>query len=794
MVKYLIMNRKNFSNPLIGVLINQIDGRYQSILYKGMSDYATKNSLRLMFFVGRALNSPYPGEEQYNNIYELAKSNKIQGLIIVSGSLGNYVGNEGLVKYLENFPEIPKVSLSFKLDEVPSILIDNYNGMKELLEHLIIHHEYRKIAYISGPEENFESQERFKAYRETIKNFGLSYRSELVFQGDFSYRSGHNYSQKILKGNLKDFDVIVCANDEMAIGLISGIGNNSDVLERLRVTGFDDVLEAKSISPALTTVRVPIYEQGYLSCELIKDMIDGKNVEKEIYLKSKLIIRESCGCLDTYQKFYFQENEKNSKTEINYSILIEKIFQSVDIKENEKEKFNYLLENIVDALSFDIINKPKENCFLKELNFAFQLSIDFLYFGELWQTVLLILREYFQKNFENDRNYLNEIIQKGEVLLAKWIEKKASQYSYELYGLLYNLRQTVRKFNTVFSMKTLLNILIEELNIFNVKKFYLCLFDETSDKIYLSNKLKLALSYNYGSSKEENFSFNVCDILPDKILNDKKSNIFVAMSLCNRDLQFGYIIFCDSELKPIVYEFFREQIGSAISSARLFEEKEKNTDELKKMLNEIKENESKFREMVLMLPTALIDVDLDGKISFINQVGIELLEINEKERNIIQYIHPDDRERFEKDFLKTLHNQETFFSEYSFISGKGRKKILLARMIAVEKKKEKIGVRINAFDIQLLKSSFIMPEEDFFEKYKITEREKEIILLLLQSYRIKDISAQLFIAESTVKGHISQIYSKLGVNNKSEMLKLLEKHKVSYSGYYSYLLSKLDKR
>lgn len=786
--------KKNLdSKPIVGVLINQIDGRYQSILYKGMCDYANKNSLKLIFFVGRALSSPYQGEEQYNNIYELAKSNKIQGLIIVSGSLGNYVGNEGLLKYLENFPQIPKISLSFKLDGIPSILIDNYNGMKELLKHLIINHEYRKIAYISGPEENFESQERFKAYKETLKNFGLSYRSELVFQGDFSYRAGHNYSQEILKGNLKDFDVIVCANDEMAIGLISGIGEKSDVLEKLRVTGFDDVFEAKSISPSLTTVRVPIYEQGYLSCKLIKDMIDEKEVEKEIYLKSKLIIRESCGCLDTYQKFYFKENETKNN-EIDHFFLIEKVLNSVDIKENEKEKFNYILENIIDALSFDIINKPRENCFLKELNFAFQLSIDFLYFGEIWQTVLMILREYFNKNFKNDNNYLNEIIQKGELLLAKWIEKKASQYSYELYGLLYNLRQTVRKFNTVFSMKTLLNILVEELAIFNVKKFYLCLFDEISDKIYLSNKVKFAMSYNDGTSKEENFLFDVCEILPDKMLNCKGSDIFVALSLCNRDLQFGYIIFSDPELKPIVYEFFREQIGSAISSVKLFEEKEKNTDELKKMLNEIKENESKFREMVLMLPTALIDVDLDGRISFINQVGIEILEINEKEKNIIQYIHPDDRERFEKDFSKTLHNQETFFSEYSFISGKGKKKILLARMIPVEKKKEKIGVRINAFDIQLLKSSFIMPEEDFFEKYKITEREKEIILLLLQSYRIKDISAQLFIAESTVKGHISQIYSKLGVNNKSEMLKLLEKHKVSYSGYYSYLLSKLDKR
>ncbi|MCX7821647.1 MAG: substrate-binding domain-containing protein, partial [Brevinematales bacterium] len=602
--------KRNFSKdmPLIGVLINQIDGRYQSILYKGMSDYAMQNSMKLIFFVGRALNSPYPGEQQYNSIYELAKSEKIDGLVIASGSLGNYLGNEELSKYLKDFPNIPKVSLSFKFEDIPGIFIDNYSGMKNLLEHLIIKHGYRKIAYISGPNENFESQERFKAYKETLHNFGLSFREELVFKGDFSYQSGHSYSQQVLKGSLKDFDVIVCANDEMAIGLIEGIGNKTEVLERLRVTGFDDVMEAKSVYPSLTTVRVPIYEQGYLSCKIITEMINGIQIENDTYLGTKIVVRESCGCFDTiYQKYtYFQidEESKNNQLIINHSFLIKIIGEYVDVKENEKEKFNYFLENILDALSFDLINKPQESCFIKELNFAFQLSLDFLYFGEVWQTVLIILREYFQKNYKNDNfilTYSNDLIQKGEIVLAKWIEKKASQYSYELYGLLYNLRQTVRKFNTVFSMKTLLNILIEELLIFNVKNFYLCLFDEVQQKIELSTKVKILLSYNSGSSREEISLFNAGEILPSKNF-DKKSNIFVAMSICNRNSQFGYIIFSDTKLKFVVYEFFREQIGSAISSVKLFEEKEKNTNELKKILSEIKESESKFREMVLMLP------------------------------------------------------------------------------------------------------------------------------------------------------------------------------------------------
>lgn len=51
---------------------------------------------------------------------------------------------------------------------------------------------------------------------------------------------------------------------------------------------------------------------------------------------------------------------------------------------------------------------------------------------------------------------------------------------------------------------------------------------------------------------------------------------------------------------------------------------------------------------------------------------------------------------------------------------------------------------------------------------QLTERELEILQLMAKGAANKEISAQLSIAESTVKTHISNIFQKLGVNDRTE--------------------------
>lgn len=62
-----------------------------------------------------------------------------------------------------------------------------------------------------------------------------------------------------------------------------------------------------------------------------------------------------------------------------------------------------------------------------------------------------------------------------------------------------------------------------------------------------------------------------------------------------------------------------------------------------------------------------------------------------------------------------------------------------------------------------------------FDAFKITEREKEICMLLCEGYSNKQICDKLFLTLGTVKNYITNIYSKLGVTNRTAAILFLKK-------------------
>jgi DNA-binding NarL/FixJ family response regulator len=55
------------------------------------------------------------------------------------------------------------------------------------------------------------------------------------------------------------------------------------------------------------------------------------------------------------------------------------------------------------------------------------------------------------------------------------------------------------------------------------------------------------------------------------------------------------------------------------------------------------------------------------------------------------------------------------------------------------------------------------------DKPLLSEREKEIVQLVAQGYRNKEIGEKLFISEQTVKNHLHNIFDKLGVSDRLEL-------------------------
>jgi len=64
------------------------------------------------------------------------------------------------------------------------------------------------------------------------------------------------------------------------------------------------------------------------------------------------------------------------------------------------------------------------------------------------------------------------------------------------------------------------------------------------------------------------------------------------------------------------------------------------------------------------------------------------------------------------------------------------------------------------------------------EDYDLSEREKQVLQLLVNGYSYKMIAADMFIAIDTVRSHIKKIYEKLHVNSKSEAVAKAFRNKI----------------
>lgn len=164
-----------------------------------------------------------------------------------------------------------------------------YDLAKNLLET-----GYRDIYFINGLT-SYDNTQRFIGFRKAMEEYGVFDPSK-SFQGDFTIRSGYNIMKNILRNSEKLPEVLFCANDEMAIGVMNAIKEQGlRVPEDIAVVGFDNMELAKYYNPGLTTIHVDRYMWGNDVSNLIVALI---NKESDLSRFSRptgsIIFRESC--------------------------------------------------------------------------------------------------------------------------------------------------------------------------------------------------------------------------------------------------------------------------------------------------------------------------------------------------------------------------------------------------------------------------------------------------------------------------------------------------------------------
>lgn len=184
--------------------------------------------------------------------------------------------------------------------EFDSIVVDFKHGVNSAMKYLY-ELGHRNIGYIGAkvvPHNDLNGIElinyREKTYREFMENIN-NYRGELVYKGNFTLEDGYELMKDMLSN--KDIPTAVfIASDPMAIGAYKAIMEEGySIPNDISIIGFDDIVTAKFLTPALTTVKVYTDFMGETAVNtLIERINNNREISKKIVLPVKLIKRDSC--------------------------------------------------------------------------------------------------------------------------------------------------------------------------------------------------------------------------------------------------------------------------------------------------------------------------------------------------------------------------------------------------------------------------------------------------------------------------------------------------------------------
>jgi len=204
-------------------------------------------------------------------------------------------------------------------------------------------------------------------------------------------------------------------------------------------------------------------------------------------------------------------------------------------------------------------------------------------------------------------------------------------------------------------------------------------------------------------------------------------------------------------------------------------------------------SESRFKNMTALLPTAVIELNPELNFTFINNAGTALfgieVKITNNPQNLIDYIHKDDKERVNNQIKLVLQGETTSLFQYRIITDEDKDTLTLVNASPIIENNDVIGIRMTLTDIEPFLESALLPEDEFFDQFSLSKREKEIVLYLMQGYSYQGMAEKTFVAKSTIKTHIKHVYQKMNVSSRKELLQIIRKEREEKFGAASFILT-----
>ncbi|MBN2146763.1 MAG: substrate-binding domain-containing protein [Anaerolineales bacterium] len=586
--------------PTIGVMIARLGRVWGREFVAGLNNAAVANDVNLLCFVGGTPNQSLAGE---NLVYSLANPQILDGVILYS-DLGHGLSSNEIEEFCSQFGSLPIIS-ALDIPGLSTLLPDSYGGMRQLMNHLILVHQYRRIAFVRGPEGQAEAEQRYQAYRDALEEQGIAFDPALTLPGNYSRESGRAAIQILLDERELKAEAVVCANDHMAFGALEALqAHGLQVPVDMALVGFDDVDEARITGVPLTTVRQSFFTIGQQALENLLRQIKEAALPERIIIPTELVIRWSCGCLPNAVR----QATTRSAAGTSSGILR-------DLRSRRKQSVKAMIAAASEAASLDSawgvyaspdmleasLSKVWED-FIAELDdktpghfiTAFDQALQYLQVvrsdATAWHAVLSTLRANVLP-FLTEREKIiraENLFQQARLLVGEAAGRAQAYQRIAIEQQEETLQTVGNAISTVLRLAELPAVLDQHFPTLGIEHSYLALL-QPDQRGVLPETSHMILHYQRGKTSYDDSGqeFPTLQLAPEQILPDERRYSAIVLPLTQGQTVFGFMV---TEIGPREWEIYarlRNLFSSVIFRSQLVAQEEHSRLEVERLLAQV---------------------------------------------------------------------------------------------------------------------------------------------------------------------------------------------------------------
>jgi LacI family transcriptional regulator, fructose operon transcriptional repressor len=270
---------------IIGLIVSDIQNPFFTLISRAVEDAAYEQGMSI--FLCNTDENP-DKEAMY---LKLMREEHVSGIII---SPTQKTSNH-FVEISRSQTPVVVIDRRVRNADIDSVLIDNVQSALMIIDHLI-GHGFERIGALFGSGST-TGLERREGYLRALENHGLKPSSELVLSVKAKTSDGYAATRRLLALPVPP-DAIFTSNGLLSAGALRALRESGlKMPEEIAFATFDETPWSTLVDPPLTVVEQPTYEIGRTAVDLlVKRIGDPSRSTREVILKSKLIVRQSCGC------------------------------------------------------------------------------------------------------------------------------------------------------------------------------------------------------------------------------------------------------------------------------------------------------------------------------------------------------------------------------------------------------------------------------------------------------------------------------------------------------------------